>query len=60
MYEKKYEYEKLPQSPRWAQESAFQSLRTYGSTRVRVTRLPALVGTLIFSAMLFVYFTGVC
>ncbi|KAH0359452.1 hypothetical protein KCU65_g9964, partial [Aureobasidium melanogenum] len=58
MYEKKYEYEQLPQSPRWAQESAYNRLRTYGSTRVRVTRLPAIVGTFIFSAIMFVYFTG--
>ncbi|KAH0422599.1 hypothetical protein KCU90_g9040, partial [Aureobasidium melanogenum] len=58
MYEKKYEYEQLPQSPRWAQESAYSRLRTYGSTRVRVTRLPVIVGTFIFSAVMFVFFTG--
>jgi hypothetical protein len=60
MHEKKHEYEQLPQSPRWAQESAYYRLRTYGSTRARVARLPVVVGSFIFSAIMFVFFTGVC
>lgn len=60
MHEKKYEYEQLPQSPRWAQESAFSRLRTYGNTRARVARLPVIVGSFIFTAIMFVFFTGVC
>lgn len=60
MHEKKYEYEQLPQSPRWAQESAFSRLRTFGNTRARVARLPVIVGSFIFTAIMFVFFTGVC
>ena len=60
MHEKKYEYEQLPQSPRWAQESAFNRLRTYSNTRARMARLPVIVGSFIFTAIMFVFFTGVC
>lgn len=60
MHEKKYEYEQLPQSPRWAQDSAFNRLRTYSNTRARVARLPVIVGSFIFTAIMFVFFTGVC
>lgn len=56
MYEKKHEL--LPQSPRWAQEPAFHQLRTYGSTRARAARLPALIAAFIFSTITFVFFTG--
>ncbi|KAI5237588.1 hypothetical protein E4T42_09189 [Aureobasidium subglaciale] len=59
MYEKKYEYEHLlPQSPRWAQQPAYNRLRTYGSTRARAARLPVIIASFIFSAIMFVLFTG--
>jgi hypothetical protein len=60
MHDKKHEYEQLPHSPRWAQESAYDRLRTYSKTRARVARLPVLVGLCMFSFIMFVFFTGVC
>jgi hypothetical protein len=60
MHDKKHEYEQLPHSPRWAQESSFDRLRTYGKTRARVACLPVIIGLSMFSFMMFVFFTGVC
>jgi hypothetical protein len=60
MHDKKHEYEQLPHSPRWAQESSFDRLRTYGKRRARVVRLPVIIGLSMFSFMMFVFFTGVC
>ncbi|KAI4850172.1 hypothetical protein E4T45_05605, partial [Aureobasidium sp. EXF-8846] len=58
MHDKKHEYEQLPHSPRWAQESSFDRLRSYGKTRARVARLPVIIGLSMFSFMMFVFFTG--
>jgi hypothetical protein len=58
MHDKKHEYEQLPHSPRWAQESSFDRLRTYGKTRARVVGLPVIIGLSMISFMMFVFFTA--